>query len=163
MAYYPLILTLHITFFGIWSITLITNPLLKGFIKKRKGSTTEKTLISLYLILINRIGLVGASGILITGILLVVMNPGYDFFQMSANHWLTTKQILMALILLLIVILIIPTAKKLRKKISDELMPESHINEESYSYLKKIEKVNSIINTIIIINFLLAITHRYFS
>ena len=63
--------------------------------------------------MLNLFGMIGAIGILITGITMVVQNPAYGFFSMSSNHWLATKQILMVVLLIILGGFIIPTAKKL--------------------------------------------------
>jgi len=161
MEFYPTLLTLHIIFAGGWIISFISDIYLKSNITKNKGLSCEKNLISLYLKLSNLTGIIGATGILITGIILVLINPAYTFFQMTSNHWLTTKQILMVILLLIIFLYVIPSAKKLRTAIGENLNSNNPVSEEGYNYLKKIFKLNGIINLIVIINFLLAITHRF--
>lgn len=161
MEWYPTILTFHIIFAGGWLINLFSDLFLKDFINKNKGKQGEKKLISLYLSLTNLLGIIGSTGILLTGIIMVIINPAYGFFQMSANHWLTVKQILMVGLLLIIFIFIIPNAKRLRVSIGQDLENESSISEEGYNNLKKIYKLNTIINLMVIINFLFAITHRF--
>lgn len=161
MEFYPTILTLHIIFAGGWIISFISDIFLKSNITKNKGLSCEKNLINLYLKLSNLTGIISATGILITGIILVLINPAYTFFEMTSNHWLTTKQILMVILLLIIFLYIIPSAKKLRAAIGENLNSSNPVNEEGYNYLKKIFRLNGIINLIVIINFLLAITHRF--
>lgn len=161
MEYYPTLVTLHIIFAGGWLITTITDIIIKRFIEKINGTNKESTLIDLYLRVTNLPGIICSSGILITGITLTLLNPGYGFFDMSANHWLATKQILMVLLLLIIFVFIIPTAKKIRKEIATELVESSKITEETYKQLSKIYKLNMTINIIVVLNFLFAITHRY--
>ncbi|MEW6508768.1 MAG: hypothetical protein AB1432_13590 [Bacteroidota bacterium] len=161
MEYYPTLITLHIIFAGGWLISLVTDIIIKRFIYNSKGTDKEKTLIALYLTIINLPGIISSSGILITGIVLVLLNPAYGFFDMSANHWLATKQILMVVLLLIIFVLIIPAAKKIRAGIKSELNSNVQTTEETYSFLKKIYKLNTTINLIVLLNFLLAITHRF--
>jgi len=161
VEFYPTLLTLHIIFAGGWIISFISDLYLKSNITKNKGLECEKNLIRLYLKLSNLTGMISATGILITGIFLVLINPAYSFFQMTSNHWLTTKQILMLILLLIIFLYIIPSAKKLKTALGENLNGNNPINEEGYYYLKKIFKLNHIINLIVIINFLLAITHRF--
>lgn len=161
MELYPTILTFHIIFAGGWLINLISDIFLKNFINKNKSKKGEKKLIGLYLSLTNLIGIISATGILLTGIIMVLINPAYEFFQMTANHWLTTKQLLMVILLLIIFIFIIPNAKRLRASIGQDLENESPLNDEGYNSLNKIYKLNTIINLIVIINFLFAITHRF--
>jgi cytochrome bd-type quinol oxidase subunit 2 len=161
MEYYPTLITLHIIFAGGWIISLVTDSFLKQFISRRKGLPEEKTLISLYLNFSNLIGIIGSIGILLTGIIMVIMNPGYGFFQMTANHWLTTKQILTVVLLIVIFVFVIPNAKKLRKSINDEISKQESLGDEAYKNLSRAYRLNIIINVIVLINFLFAITHRF--
>lgn len=160
MEYYPILITIHIIFAGGWLINFVIEPVIKRNISRSKGSSAEKIFISFYLKFSNLLGIIGATGILITGITMVILNPGFGFFQMTANHWLTTKQILMVILLLIIFLFIIPTAKKLRSKISVELEKEP-FTEEAYKYLNKIYRLNTAINIIVLLNFLFAITRRF--
>lgn len=133
----------------------------KSFISKNKSVDSIKENISLYLSLSNLLGIIGSAGILISGIVMVILNPGYGFFQMSANYWLATKQILMTALLVIIFVFIIPQARKLRILLKNNTAAES--TKETYTLFNKIFKLNRIIHIIVIINFLLAITHRYIS
>lgn len=161
MEWYPSILTLHIIFAGAWLVNLISDSVLKDFIAANKGKQGEKKFVKLYLLLSNLFGMIGASGILLTGIVLVIINPGYEFFQMTANHWLTTKQILMVILFMIIFVFVIPAAKNLRKLIGSDLESLEPISEEGYANLKRIYTLNTTINIIVLINFLFAITHRF--
>jgi len=105
--------------------------------------------------------MIGAIGILITGIIMVTQNPAYGFFSMSSNHWLATKQILMVILLIILGGFIIPTAKKVRAAIGKDLENQEMIDEAGYKNLQKLFKLNTAINIIVLINFLLAITHRF--
>ncbi len=162
MEYYPTILTMHIIFAGIWLINLFSDSKLRSFVFKNKNKIGEKKFIILYLTFVNLFGIIGAAGILVTGISMVVLNSGYGFFQMTANHWLAAKQILMIVLLLIIAAFVIPTAKKIRKQIGEDLESPAGISEEAYINLKKLYSLNTIINVIVLINFLFAITHRLF-
>ncbi|MBS3946138.1 MAG: hypothetical protein KGZ42_11605 [Melioribacter sp.] len=161
MEYYPTLITLHIIFAGGWLMSLLTDGILKKLISNKKNSNDVKIFISLYLKITNLFGIIGAIGILLTGIVMVLLNPGYGFFDMSANHWLATKQILMVILLLIIFVFIIPTAKKIRNEINTELASGSQISEDTFKLLSKIYKLNMAINIIVVLNFLFAITHRY--
>jgi hypothetical protein len=163
MMDYLLIVHLHIVFAGIWLVNFISDIFLRGFINKNKNKTGEKKLVSFYLSFTNLFGMIGSIGILITGILIITQNSGFGFFQMTANHWLTTKQLLMVVLLLVIGSLVIPTAKKVRTAIGNDLENQNLISTDGYSNLQKLFKINTVINIIVLINFLLAITHRYFS
>ncbi|MFA3783319.1 hypothetical protein ABRY23_09680 [Melioribacteraceae bacterium 4301-Me] len=163
MEFYITIKTIHIIFAGIWLVNFIMDSYFQNLIAANKGKKGEKKLIILYISIINMIGIVGATGILITGIFMVMANPAYSFFQLTANHWLTTKQIVMVVILLMIFLKIIPQAKKLRTAIGDDLESSETISEGGYKNLNSIYKINLMINILIIINFILAITHYYLS
>lgn len=158
---YLLISKLHVVFAGIWLINLLTDSFLRRYIITNKNKTGEKKFIHLYLTFANLFGMIGAIGILITGITLVAQNPAYNFFSMRSNHWLATKQILMVVLLVILGGFIIPTAKKVRAAIGINLENHDAMKEEGYKNLQKLFKLNSAINIIVLINFLLAITHRF--
>ena len=155
---YSTLVTLHIIFAGIWISNLLADSFFRKQIITSKNSSDERKFINIYLKFINFLSSISATGILLTGILLV-LNSGYGFFRMTDNHWLATKQILMVVLLLIIGTIIIPTAKKLRVSLGSDY--ENNLSDESRSLLKKLFNFNTIINIIVIINFLLAITHRY--
>jgi len=159
---YLLISKLHAVFAGIWLINLFTDFLLRRYIVTNKNKIGEKKFIHLYLTFANLFGMIGAIGILITGITMVILNPGYGFFRMSSNHWLATKQILMVVLLVILGGFIIPTAKKVRAAIGKDLENQDVMSEDGYKNLQKLFKLNTAINIIVLINFLLAITHRFF-
>jgi len=159
--YFYTILTLHIVFAGIWLLNFVSEPVLRSQILTNKNKSGERKFISLYLTFANLLGIIGATGILVTGIALV-LNSSYGFFRMTDNHWLATKQILMIVLLVIIGAVLIPTAKKLRAAIGTDLESGTQISEEGYKTLKKIFTLNLVINIIVLINFLFAITHRYF-
>lgn len=150
--FYITLVTIHIIFAGIW----LSNFLVDYFL--RKQLTSSNKILDIYLRIINLLSSISAIGILATGILLV-LNSGYGFFRMTDNHWLATKQILMLVLLFVIGVFVIPTAKKLRSSLLDTNSLENY--EESKLYLKKLLFYNNIINIIVILNFLFAITHRY--
>ncbi|MBI3124994.1 MAG: hypothetical protein HYZ10_11380 [Ignavibacteriales bacterium] len=159
--YYYTILTFHIVFAGIWLINFATEPVLRWQILTNKNKSGERKFISLYLTFANLLGMIGAIGILTTGITLV-LNSGYGFFRMTDNHWLATKQILMIVLLIIIGAVLVPAAKKLRSALGNDLESGTPISDEGYKTLGKIFTLNKVINIIVLINFLFAITHRYF-
>ena len=107
--------------------------------------------------------MVGAIGILITGIVLISLyNPFYSFFQMNGNHWLTAKQALMVVLLIILGVFLIPTAKKVRTSLGEDLEIPGDLGVKGYENLHKLFKLNMVINIIVLINFLFAITHRFF-
>lgn len=162
MQFYPLILTLHIIFAGIWLINVIAEPIFKKSINQAKGTSSEGNLISVYLKVFNLSGMIGVTGILITGVVMVLMNPGYEFFQFSANHWLTTKQIVMVVILILLGWKLIPTAKKLRLSITNDLNSPVEDKTEVHNNLKKLYSISLQMNILVVINFLMAITRIFY-
>lgn len=157
MAFYPTLITLHILTAGIWIVSLIISPLFNKAINRQKGQPAEKSLISVALISSNIIGSIGAMGLLLTGIILVILNPGYNFFQFSANHWLVSKQIIMIVILFLTFAKLIPSAKKARISMSGN----EPLGAETYSNLKAVNKTSLIINILVVVNLLFALTHRF--
>ena len=156
MKYYPTLVTLHIIFAGIWLIFFAADIIIKTRINSAKEKVIRNELISLYLTFTNLFGIVGSLGIALTGIILVLMNPGYGFFDMSHAHWLATKQILFVIILLNTFLRIIPAAKKLRNSILND-------DSETDKHLSSVVKINLLINILIILNFIFAITHRFYS
>ena len=90
--YFYTILTLHIVFAGMWLLNFVSEPVLRSQIVNNKNKSGERKFISLYLTFANFLGMIGAIGILVTGIALV-LNSSYGFFRMTDNHWLATKQI----------------------------------------------------------------------
>lgn len=163
MQFYPLLVSLHIIFAGIWLVDLLTGPIFKSAIAKAKKSKSEAGLISLYLKQVNLLGMIGALGILITGIVMIIMNPGYGFFQFSANHWLVSKQIVMVVILILLGWKLIPSAKKVRQEIEKDLSSPVEDKTGLHSNLNKLYKIDFQINILVLINFLMAITRVFYS
>jgi len=153
MNLYPTYITLHIVFSGIWLSFFISEIILR---KRINSGKSVKDNISNYLMFTNVFGITGTMGILITGILLVV-NSGYGFFDMSSNHWLASKQIILVIILIMTGALVIPTAKKIRLEFEANADNKSSVN------LKKLFRANLIINSLVILNFLFAITYRFYS
>jgi len=152
MNLYPTYITLHIIFSGIWLAFFAVELILRS--KINKGISVNEN-VSNYLMFTNVFGISGSIGILITGILLV-LNSGYGFFDMSNNHWLATKQIILVVILILTAVMVIPTAKKIRTELANT-------KEISNNNIRKIFKANLIINVLVILNLLFAITHRFYS
>ena len=93
MNMFPIYITLHIIFAGIWLSFFIIELILRSRINSK---ISPKDNAANYLVFTNVFGNTGAIGILFTGILLVV-NSGYGFFDMSSNHWLATKQIILVI------------------------------------------------------------------
>ena len=158
MQFYTSIITIHIIFAGIWLSSAFLELLFRRKIKKKSDADCSGEVLMLYLNSGNLLGMIGASGILITGIFLVVLNPAYNFFDMSNNHWLATKQIIMVILLIITFIFLVPSAKNLRKYFNSENGKSSLLNNNDF---RKVVRFNVIILVLVLINFLLAITHRY--
>ena len=153
MNIFPIYITLHIIFAGIWLSFFIIEIFLRS--KINKGISVKEN-VSNYLTFANVFGNIGAIGILLTGILLVV-NSGYGFFDMSSNHWLASKQIILVVILIVTFAMVIPNMKKVRKDLNSdsETLPNGN--------LKKLFKANLIINILVLLNFIFAITRHFYS
>lgn len=148
---YPVIILLHILSAVIWLGFFPVEIYLINSIKKESNTDFKKNQIQKLLTLTNLTGMIGAIGIIITGILLVLISPLYNFFEFKANHWLTTKQFIILIILLIIFAVIIPLSKKI-KNFSD-----TNSNE-----FKRFVRWAYIEKALVLINFLLAFFHRYF-
>jgi hypothetical protein len=157
MKYYSTYVTLHIVFAGMWLIFFAAEIILKNQIENATKIDIKNKLMSIYLQFTNLFGIVGSVGIAVTGIIMVLLNPSWGFFDMSHAHWLATKQILFVIILLNTFLRIIPASKKLRGLMSQD------DNEATYTQYRSVVKSNLIINVLVILNFVFAITHRFYS
>lgn len=149
---YPTLVTFHIVFSGIWLGFLIIELALRKQIEKN----FQDDKVSNYLMFSNTFGIIGSIGILATGILLVTMNSQYGFFDMTSNHWLATKQIILLIILIITTSLVIPNSKEVREKLENKKL------ENIDSGLKKLFRANQIINYMVLINLIFAVTHRFY-
>ncbi len=162
MFTYAILLVIHIICAVVWLGIFPADLLLRKSIRANKQKSEEKVLISIWLKLINLGGMIGLTGLLITGIILSII-LGYGFFQFAsgANHWLYTKQIIMIILMILTFAFIIPTAKKVRVKLNDNLKDSSSFNDEAYQNLNKLFNLSTLVNIFVLINFLLAIIKRF--
>ncbi len=158
MNFHPTNITLHIVIAGIWLSYFIIENRLKAQIKNSGTKETKLFVIKQYLKFSKVFMLIVSVGIAVTGILLVLFNSHYGFFNMSNNHWLATKQILFVIILINIFINLLPSIKKVTRLI------EQNATENEYEkFLRKIFKANLLINILALLNFLFAITHKFYS
>lgn len=155
MLYYNTILAIHILSAGVWLTHWFLNLSSKSKLLNGKVDNSSKTFITFLLQHSNLIGIIGSMGVLLTGILLVVVNPGYNFFQFSANHWLVSKQIIMVLLLILIFVRLIPSAKEVKAKMNEN-NPEA-LN----TSLVKFYNTTNAMNIMVLLNLLLALSHRF--
>lgn len=148
---YPLIILIHLLSAVIWLGFLPVEIFLIHSIKKEKNKEIKKTLLHKLLSLTNLTGMIGSIGIILTGILLVIISPIYNFFEFKANHWLTTKQIIILIILFITFVLIIPLSKKI--KASAEIDSKDFKNFVKWTYAEKF---------LVMFNFLLGFLHQYY-
>ncbi|HED37927.1 MAG TPA: hypothetical protein ENI76_06755 [Ignavibacteria bacterium] len=163
MTLYPIIIVIHVLSAVAWLSFLPIDYILRKNFREDKNILVQKKLISIWLKTANLLGIIGISGILVTGIILVSISPYYSFFQFTANHWLATKQVLMVVLLVVTFVYLIPNAKKLSVKIENVLQNETTLNENVNHDIDKVGKILSVINVLVLINFLLAITHKLVS
>ena len=130
---YPTLVTFHIIFAGIWLSFFIIELVLRKQIEKN----FEADKVSNYLMFSNTFGIIGSLGILATGIFIVTMNSQYGFFDMTSNHWLATKQIILLIILIITTSLVIPNSKEVREKLENKNL------ENIDSGLKKLFRANN--------------------
>ncbi len=149
---YPTLVTFHVIFAGIWLSFFIIELVLRKQIEKN----FEADKVSNYLIFSNTFGIISSLGILVTGIFIVTMNSQYGFFDMTSNHWLATKQIILLIILIITTSLVIPNSKEVREKLENKKL------ESTDSGLKKLLRANQIINYLVLINLIFAVTHRFY-
>lgn len=158
MAEYVFLRAIHIISVIVWLGVIPADLLLRKIIRNKKGTESEKTLLSFWLKLTNLGGIVGLTGILVTGITLSI-TIGYGFFQFAsgANHWLYTKQFVMVIVIVLTAAFIIPSGKKVRIEIEKSVAAKSPLTNETYKNISKLEKVLTTINVLIVFNLLLAL------
>ncbi len=149
---YNIIVALHILIAGIWLSNVLLNLALK--LTGNNDDSKRSVLILFYLKYSNIIGMIGAVGILVTGIYMTAANPAYSFFQFSANHWLVSKQIVMIVILALVFALLIPNAKAIKKQL------QNGGGTADDQLLGKLNKITWTINILVIINILFALSRR---
>jgi len=158
MDFYPTNVTLHIIFAGIWISFIIIEFVLKSKIQNSGNEPKKNLFIYQYIKFTKIFVIAGSIGITITGVLLVIFNSHYGFFNMTGNHWLATKQILFVLILFNTVVNIYPSIKKFENNFNND-----NNNFNGNKLLNKIFKTNRLIIILVIINFLFAITHKFYT
>ena len=155
---YPLILLIHVLSAIIW---LGFFPVQISYIKSITSEfdwDVKQALLKNFLKVTNTLGMIGATGIVLTGIILVLLNPVYNFFEFKANHWLTTKQFVILIILFIIITRIIPLSKNLKINMMDS-QKDNKIFTRNFN---KLIRLLSIEKVLVFINFLLAYLHRFY-
>ncbi|HPI36310.1 MAG TPA: hypothetical protein PK397_00075 [Ignavibacteriaceae bacterium] len=160
MTIYAILKLLHVLSSVVWLGLIPADYLLRKYIASNKGKEPEGTLITVWLKVVNLSGMIGLTGVLVTGIVLSI-TLGYGFFQFSSggNHWLYTKQFIMLIIMILVGGLIIPRASKISKIIKNGIGENK--DTVFYSNLNKLYSQISIQNGLIFINFILAFTRLF--
>jgi len=162
MTLYPIVIVIHILSAVTWLTFLPTDYILRKNFRETKSVPVQKKLISIWLKTANLLGIAGMTGIFVTGILLVFFSTNnYSFFQFSMNHWLATKQVFMVVLIVITFVFLIPNAKILMSKIENDLQGETALNKNINQNIDKVGKILSVMNVLVLINFLLAITHRF--
>lgn len=155
MSNYPFFVTFHIIFAGMWLVTLIFDYKNRSGILSQQDPRAKEALIYNYLSTINTVSIIASLGVLVTGILMIIFNPGYDFFDFSANHWLVSKQFVFIVIYIITFAKLIPATKRV-KRFYSENKPDSDINKA----IKRVWFQLNIINILIVVNLLFALSRR---
>ncbi|HEX2867319.1 MAG TPA: hypothetical protein VHO03_09770 [Ignavibacteriales bacterium] len=163
MLLQAILIVIHILSAVVWLGLVPADLVLRKNIKNSRGMASEKKLISIYLHLVNITGIIGMTGIVITGVILTSVIPYYSFFNFSVNRWLAEKQSIMVILIVLVFAFLIPRAKKVRLALGMEGNNQTPVAEGVYGNLGKLETIITIINVLVLINFLLAVTHRFIS
>lgn len=158
MTEYVFLRAIHIISVIVWLGVIPADFLLRKIIRDKKGTESEKTLLSFWLKLTNLGGIVGLTGILVTGIFMsITLNYGFFQFASGANHWLYTKQFVTVIVIILTAAFIIPSGKKVRLEIEKSVAKNSALTEETYKNITKLGKIFTTVNILIFINLLLAL------
>ncbi len=150
--FYSVLILIHVISVIVWLGFFPVELNLIKSIKKEINIDIKTLLINKLLSLKNLTGMIGSIGILLTGILMVLISPFYNFFEFKANHWLTTKQILFILILIITFVIIIPVSKKIRNSHDSK-------NEQLFDRFIKWTFVEK---SLVFVNFLLGFLHKYY-
>lgn len=144
--------------------------LIRSFLLKSKNVNQtileNKGMVSVWLKVLNLTGMIGMSGLLLTGILIIARLPSvYGFFQFAAQgqHWLATKQVLTVILIALTGAVVIPTGKKIRIALASDLSKDPVALQETVDNIKKLARFASIIGVLISLNYLFAVTRFLFS
>jgi hypothetical protein len=163
-----LLVIFHKIFAVIWLGMIPADLLIRSFLLK--GENPEKTIlenkamVSLWLKVLNFTGMIGLTGLVITGVLAVLRIPGYGFFQFAhgQQHWLATKQILTVVLIALTGAIVIPTGKKIRLGLQADIEKDPNALLLLVSNIKKLARFASIIGILIVLNYLFAVTRYLF-
>jgi len=159
MIIYAILLTVHILSAVVWLGLFPADLILRKSIREAKGKPEEPKLILIWLKILNLSGMIGLSGILITGVLLTLyFNFGFFQFASGGNHWLYTKQLLMVVLIVVVGALLIPSAKKVSTSIKNSL---GTTDPGIYRDMQKLGTIVTVQNLIVLLNILLALSRRF--
>jgi len=156
MHVYSFIFTFHIIFAGMWLAFFIADTIFYKYVKSEINLSKNALLTYLNFTIVFEI--IGVIGMLFTGVFMAKANPSYGFFVMTSNHWLAAKQIIFVVILLIVFFGVLPKWGKLISIIKSS----SEITSGN-STLKALHKFIFIINILVVLNFLFAVTHTFYS
>lgn len=159
MASYSYFLFLHIISAFIWLSMIPADLILSGIIKKNDGKPINKDLVSAWLKILNLTGMIGLTGILISGIALVVIHPVFTLMDFSSNHWLVSKQVITVLLIVLTGMKFIPIGKKVRLALADNLSASDAATTEAVNNIKTLSKLAKIMAALLVVNFLFGTMH----
>jgi uncharacterized membrane protein len=92
MLSYSILLTIHILSAVVWLSLLPADLILRNSIRQSRGKDGEKKLVSVYLKLSNLTGMIGMTGILITGVILIIILPYYSILIFPGTiGWLPNR------------------------------------------------------------------------
>lgn len=159
---YSILLIIHVLSAVIWLSFFVAEPILRQFILRSKGEKGDRRLVLIYLFMANITGMIGMTGILITGIVLVSILPYWSFFDFTSNHWLAAKQVVMVIILIITGVFIIPGGRKMRLSIEKDLNSEREFDQPFYDEFKKYAKIMTIGNFLVLLNLLFALSRHFY-
>jgi hypothetical protein len=111
---------LHIFFASMVIVLLPVAILMRGRMKRTKGTPAELTTMSNLNLLGKTMGMIGGIGILVTGGALVGIES-YKWFSFSEFPWLAWKQTLFVIILIINFGVVVPASAKMTKLIDERL------------------------------------------
>lgn len=157
---HPILFVIHVLAAVVWLGSLPAQLIIFKSIKSAGEIQTRNNLISLFLKLTNIGGIIGMTGVLITGVIMTAVLPYYGFFEFTVNHWLVSKQVLMVILILLVFGFVIPKAMQIRLSIEGAVSK----NDSQENILKLVKSLNSFLlttNILVLLNFLFALSFRF--
>lgn len=152
-----LFLALHVLSAALWLSVIPAAMILNKEIKDSAKTPAALGLIRSLVKFIGFAGNVGGNGVLITGIIMVLTFGYYSFFQFDANHWLTSKQVLMIVLLAIVFAVVIPASKKIKAGLA---LNASSVSEDVMKQVGKLVTWSYISGVLIVLNFLFAYSRR---